>query len=109
MPAPAPVAPRQMLPPPTTIATSVPSSARASASSMAIRSTMPPSIVSSDAVLAKASPDSFSTPRRQGAPSFPSGPSGELNDTVRSPLRADDDLGEPHDLAAAQHLLHGLL
>src|SRR5437763_158415 len=53
-----------MLPPPTTTATSVPSSAFASASSRAMRSTTGPSMVSSDAVLAKASPDSFSTTRR---------------------------------------------
>src|SRR4051794_21442346 len=95
-----------MLPPPTTMATSVPSSARASVSSRAMRSTTSPSIVSSDAVLAKASPDSFSTTRRHGVPAFPS---GELKDTLRSPLPADDDLGEPHDLAAAQHLLDALL
>jgi hypothetical protein len=79
MPAPAPVVPRQMLPPPTITASSRSRSERAPAMSTAIRSTMEASIVSSDAEEASASPDIFRTIRRR-LPTL---------DSV-----ADDDLGE---------------
>ena len=79
MPAPAPVVPRQMLPPPTITASSRSSSSRALAISTAMRSTMEASMVSSDAEEANASPDIFSTIRRRSP-------------TVASV--ADDNLGE---------------
>ena len=61
MPAISPVAPRQMFPPPTTIANSRSSSSLVSAISRQSRSTVAASIVWSDAVEASASPDIFST------------------------------------------------
>src|SRR3954447_5573082 len=83
-----------MLPPPTTTAISTSSSWCASASSMAMRSTMALSMVSSEAELANASPDSFRTTLRQRS-------------VVTS--SADDDLGEAHDVGLAEHLPHALL
>ena len=59
MPAPAPVVPRQMFPPPTMTASSMSSSDRVSAISRASCSTAAASMVSSDADEASASPDSF--------------------------------------------------
>jgi len=63
MPAPTPVVPRQMLPPPTMMASSKLRSDLASAISPAMRSTTAKSIVSSDADEASASPDILSTIR----------------------------------------------
>src|SRR6476660_1058443 len=56
--------PRKMLPPPTTIAISTLSSTRASATSSAMRWTTAASIPNEMLVSAKASPESFSTTRR---------------------------------------------
>src|SRR5687767_13203562 len=97
MPAPAPVVPRQMLPAPTTTAISTPRSRRASAISPAMRSTTPPSMVSSEADEANASPESFRTTRRRRGASL----------MRRS--TAHDDLGELGDVGAAEALLHRLL
>src|SRR3954454_14191763 len=91
-----PVAPRQMLPPPTTTATSVPNSCRASDTSMAMRSTMELSIVSTDEALANASPESLRTTRRHGCVG-----------SVRS--APHDHLCEADDAGVAEHLLHRLL
>ncbi len=74
MPAPAPVVPRQMLPPPTITASSRSSSARARAISAAIRSTTEASMVSSEADEAKASPDIFKTMRRRSPTRVPQSP-----------------------------------
>src|SRR4051794_37504746 len=121
MPAPAPVAPRQMLPPPTTMATSVSSSRRASASSMAMRSTISPSMVSSLAELANASPETFRTTRFHGcvggaliylyarrsiqpAGILPFG-SNRRGPPASPRSRSDYHLGEADDLGVAQHLL----
>src|SRR5579872_4631723 len=83
-----PVAPRQMLPPPITMASSNSSSARALAISRANRSTTAPSMVSSDAEDANASPDILRTTRRRaGGASAP-----------------DNDLCEPHDLRVADDI-----
>src|SRR5215218_1681519 len=90
MPAPAPAMPRQMLPPPTTMAISVPRSRRTSATSEAIRATVGPSIPKPVAGSANASPDSFSTTRLQ-LPRMPG-------------LPADHDLGEAGDLRIAEKL-----
>ena len=60
-----------MFPPPITTASSTSSSLRALATSVAMRSTAAPSMVSSDAALARASPDSLSTTRRQAGLSSP--------------------------------------
>ncbi len=63
MPAPAPVVPRQMLPPPTITASSRSSSWSDRAISPASCSTVEESMVSSEADEASASPDIFSTMR----------------------------------------------
>jgi hypothetical protein len=65
MPWPAPVVPRQMLPPPTTMAISTSNSLRAIPISLARRATVTASRVSSDKALANASPEILSTTRRQ--------------------------------------------
>ena len=70
MPAPSPVAPRQMLPPPITKASSRSWSAHAEAISVASRSTIATSIVSSLDDEASASPDILRTSRR-GATQLP--------------------------------------
>ena len=67
MPPLSPVVPRQMLPPPTTTASSRAPPSMARAISLAMRSTVAASMVSSDAAEASASPDIFSTIRR-GSP-----------------------------------------
>src|SRR5205823_1960344 len=122
MPAPAPVAPRQMLQPPTTMAISVSSSRRASASSIAIRSTIAPSMVSSLAELANASPETFRTTRFHGCVGGVVTPPS-CAEMYRNPLnsrvsvhpgtglgsRADTDLSEADDLGVAEHLLDALL
>src|SRR5690349_18432020 len=92
-----PVAPRQMLPPPTTTAISVPRSWRTSAISLAMRWTTAPSIVSSLAELAKASPESFSTTRCHGG------------DVPTSGLTPYLDLGEADDRRLAHHLANRAL
>src|ERR1700688_73300 len=108
-----PMAPRQMLPPPTTMASSRSSSTRSEVISRAKRSTTPPSIVSSDAEQARASPDILRTIRRRcntrsvtaaslaGALSVTAA-SVVTGATVSLPVAsaADNDLGEPHDLGA---------
>src|SRR3954468_7053842 len=125
-----PVAPRQMFPPPTTTATSVPSSWRASASSMAMRSTTELSMVSSDAALANASPESLRTTLLHGfavvviarrGPNPGSSPAprpregcADWRRVLPAPYCAprsapDDHLCEAHDLGAAEDLLHRLL
>src|ERR1700675_1162476 len=63
MPRVAPVRPRKMLPPPTTIAISTPRSARALVTSSAMRWTTTASIPNPIVWSAKASPESFSTTR----------------------------------------------
>src|SRR5262245_45984756 len=63
MPRVAPLIPRQMLPPPTTIAISTPRSARALATSSAMRCTTFASMPYPIVVSANASPESFSTTR----------------------------------------------
>ena len=63
IPASSPVAPRQMFPPPTMIASSRSRSLFACATSLARRSTVTASIVSSEAAEAKASPDILRTTR----------------------------------------------
>src|ERR1700678_787145 len=88
-----PVVPRQMLPPPTTTASSSPPPSMARAISLAMRSTVAASMVSSDAAEARASPDILSTMRR-GSPTG----SG-----------ADDDLREPHNAGGSEHAGDGLL
>ena len=69
MPPLSPVVPRQMLPPPTTTASSRPPPSIALTISLAMRSTVAASIVSSDAAEAKASPDILRTIRR-GSPTI---------------------------------------
>src|SRR5215217_2400988 len=90
MPAPAPAMPRQMLPPPTTMAISVPRSRWTSATSAAIRATVSPWIPKPVAGSANASPDSLRTTRLQ----FPRIPA----------LPADHDLGETGERGVAQKL-----
>src|SRR5918997_3149365 len=98
MPAPAPVMPRQMLPPPTTTATSTSRLRRGSTISPASWFTTSPSM-EYPLGSAKAWPESFRTTRRQrGLISSATGRSG-----------ADLDLGEAHDLGAAQVGGDGLL
>src|SRR5712691_11032723 len=92
MPVPAPEAPRQMLPPPTTMATSTFSSWRTSAISVARRNTTSPSMAVSP-LPANASPDSLRTTRRHR------GITGSAN----------LDLGEAHDGGVAERLADGLL
>src|SRR5664279_1487828 len=104
MPRVAPTMPRKMLPPPTTIAISTPSSTRASATSSAIRWTTAASMPNEMLVSAKASPESFSTTRRNrlsviGTPGFASGPTLFL---------AHLDAGEPADLGLWSELLDEL-
>src|SRR3954470_14410886 len=91
MPALAPVIPRQMLPPPTTTAISMPSSARTSTISDASCSSTLPSMPYPSSP-AKASPESFSSTRGHRAPSA-----------------ANDHLSEPHDGGIAEYLLDRLL
>src|SRR6516225_8407924 len=98
MPTADPVAPRQMLPPPTRTATSVPRSWRTSAISLAMRSTTEPSIVSSTAALANASPESLRTTRRQG---------GEAG--LGTGLAPDQNLREADDRGRSEHLADCLL
>ena len=86
MPPLSPVVPRQMLPPPTTTASSRPPPSMARAISLAMRSTVAASMVSSEAAEASASPDILRTIRR-GSPTMPCA-SG-----------ADDDLREGDDRA----------
>src|SRR5687768_15101692 len=90
MPAPAPAMPRQMFPPPTTTAISVPRSRRTSATSAAMRATVAPWIPKPVTGSANASPDSLRTTRFQ----FPRMPA----------LPADHDLGETGDLGVAQEV-----
>ena len=79
IPWPVPVVPRQMLPPPTTMASSrLRSSAWAVAISPARRSTTAASMVSSDADEANASPDIFSTSRRRCTFAPPPNAAGSL-------------------------------
>src|SRR5580704_6848374 len=94
MPAPAPVVPRQMLPPPTITASSRSKAAQVWAISRASRSTTVASMVSSDAEEANASPDIFKTMRRR-SPTVASG--------------ADDDLGELRHRGRTQEFGDGLL
>src|SRR5450755_2647701 len=94
MPAPAPVVPRQMLPPPTITASSRSNSPRVSAISAASRSTTMASMVSSEAEEANASPDIFRTMRRRSP-------------TVASV--AHDDLGELRHLGRPEEFGNGLL
>src|SRR6516165_7371880 len=96
MPLLSPVVPRQMLPPPTTTANCRPPASMACAISLAMRSTVAASMVSSDAAEARASPDILRTMRR-GSPTIPSA-SG-----------ADDDLRERHDAGRAEHGRDALL
>src|SRR3954452_7081919 len=103
MPSPAPVWPRQMLPPPTTIAISVPSCCWVSATSAAMRATTAPSIPYPKETWANASPDSLSTTRCQRPRPSPFG------DVSVTPLAPDLDLGEARDLGVAQQLLDGHL
>src|SRR5580693_5045543 len=97
-----PVVPLQMLPPPTTMASSRSSSARATLISRAKRSTTPPSMVSSDADDARASPDILRTTRRLRSPCSGAGASDVIDATASDPATsaADNDLGEPYDLGA---------
>src|SRR6478672_9318855 len=90
MPAPAPAMPRQMLPPPTTTAISVPRSRRTSAISAAMRATVAPWMPKPVTGSANASPDSLRTTRLQ----FPRMPA----------LPADHDLGETGDGGIAQEV-----
>ena len=69
MPPLSPVVPRQMFPPPTTTASSRPPPSMARAISLAMRSTVAASMVSSEAAEASASPDILSTIRR-GSPTI---------------------------------------
>src|ERR1019366_8274367 len=94
MPAPAPVVPLQMFPPPTITANSRSNSDRVWAISKARRSTTGASMVSSEAEEASASPDIFNTMRRRSP-------------TVASV--ADDDLGELRHRGRAEELGDGLL
>src|ERR1022692_1180603 len=94
IPAPAPVVPRQMLPPPTITASSRSKAAQVCAISWASRSTTVASMVSSDAEEASASPDIFKTMRRRSP-------------TVASV--ADDDLGELRHRGRTQERGDGLL
>src|ERR1700722_795866 len=91
-----PVVPRQILPPPTTTASSSPPPSIARPISLAIRSTVAASMVSSDAAEANASPDILRTMRR-GSP------------TILSASGADDDLREGHDARRTEHARDGLL
>src|SRR5580698_6486481 len=104
-----PVVPRQMLPPPTTMASSRSSSARATAISRANRSTTPPSMVSSDADEASASPDILRTTRRLRRTCSAPGTSVVIDATASLPATsaADNDLGEPHDLRAPDEVGDG--
>src|SRR5215212_10982576 len=95
MPAPAPAMPRQMLPPPTTTAISVPRSRWTSATSAAMRATVAPWIPKPVTGSANASPDSLRTTRLQ----FPRMPV----------LPADHDLGETGERGVAQELGDGHL
>src|SRR5215469_12874915 len=96
MPLDSPVVPRQMLPPPTTTASSRPPASMARAISLAIRSTVAASMVSSDAAEARASPDILRTMRRDSP-------------TTLSESGADDDLRESHDARRAEHVGDALL
>src|SRR3954447_22737492 len=97
MPWPAPVIPRQMLPPPTTTAMSTSRSRRTSTISCASWRTMSPSMPW-PSLPANASPESLRTTRRHRAPP-----------TVDRPSAADRDLGEAHDLRAAEEVGDRLL
>src|ERR1700676_1218570 len=94
MPAPAPVVPRQMLPPPTITASSRSRCSRVWAMSTASCSTTAASMVSSDADEARAPPDIFRTMRRRSP-------------TVDS--AADHDLGEPRHRGRTEERGDGLL
>src|SRR5262245_34411395 len=91
MPRVAPDIPRQMLPPPTTTAISTPSSARASATSSAMRCTTAASIPKLVVVSANASPDSLRTTRRYSLSSL------MIGTLVLAHLHA----GEPRQLGVA--------
>src|SRR4051812_25570759 len=111
IPADSPVAPRQMLPPPTTTAICTPRSRWHSAISVAMRATVAPSMVSSTSDEAKASPDILRTTRPQRGfdwadSSLASSLGGSLMGTGSA---ADDDLGEPGHGRASEELLDGLL
>src|SRR5829696_8269884 len=108
MPLPAPVAPRQMLPPPTTTATSTFSSVRTSAISWATWNTTSPSM-ELPPLPANASPDSLRTTRFHLAPLITvlrcdaegSSRRAERGTTARGPpgsTSTDEHLGEAHDL-----------
>src|SRR5215469_9951999 len=96
MPLDSPVVPRQMLPPPTTTASSRPPASMAFAISLAMRSTVAVSMVSSDAAEARASPDILRTMRRDSPTTF-------------SASGADDDLGKGHDARRSEHVGNRLL
>src|SRR4051812_38317318 len=99
MPAPAPVMPRQMFPPPTTTATSTSRLRRASAISLASWFTTSPSI-EYPLGSAKAWPESFRTTRRQRGlcSSATKGSDPDLD------LREAHDLG-PTEVGGHRHLL----
>src|SRR5579872_62769 len=99
---PSPIVPRQMLPPPTTMASSMSSSARARVISRAKRSTTLASMVSSDADEASASPDILRTSRRRRSASGAAEMSATAVDLGSTPALsvADNDLREAHDLRA---------
>src|SRR2546422_1949801 len=94
MPAWAPLRPRKMLPPPTTIAISTSRSRRTSATSAAMRETTSPSMPWAWVESANASPDSLSTTRVQRA---------------GTALPPDLHLGEARDRRVAEQLLDRLL
>src|SRR5579883_259159 len=95
-PLPAALVPRQMLPPPMTMASSTPSSARAWAISEAMRSTTAASMVSSEAADARASPDILSTTRRQrGWPGLVAGKALSAPTPPSAPHRHLGEAGDP--------------
>src|SRR5579872_83686 len=108
IPSPAPIVPRQMLPPPTTTAISTPNSSQAAAISRASLATVAASMVSSEAALASASPESLSTTLCQRG----------FSDSVMVPTPlpssapgsgADDHLGEAREFRAAEQVGDGAL
>src|SRR5271165_6040910 len=110
MPSPAPVVPRQMLPPPTTIAICTSSSSRALAISLASRATVEASIVSSEEELASASPESLSTIRcHRGITLSTSLGVTSVIGAAPARSRADNRLSEANELRVPEQLPYGLL
>src|SRR6478752_6860694 len=108
MPPLAPLIPRKMLPPPTTIAISTPRSARALVTSPAMRCTTSESMPNPIERSANASPESFSTTRRYllsdiSTPSGSEPTSG--SETTRWSVFADLDPGETTDGCTAAEAL----